>query len=185
MPAKSKSKSRARAKARPKAKAKARVNPIPEGFHSLTPYLIVKDAPRAIEFYKQAFGAGVRNVHYSPDGRIMNAELKIGNSVFMMNDEYPEAGALSPLSRGGTSVTVHIYCPDVDAAFNKAVAAGAKVKMPLMDMFWGDRYGALDDPFGHSWSIATRKANLSAKEIEEGGKAAFARMAEKKQAAGA
>jgi PhnB protein len=182
MPAKSKSKSRARAKARPKARA--RVKPIPEGFHSLTPYLIVKDAPRAIEFYKQAFGAGVRSVHYAPDGKIMNAELKIGNSIFMMNEEFSEMGALSPLSRGGTSVNIHIYCPDVDTAFNKAVAAGAKVKMPLMDMFWGDRYGSLEDPFGHAWSIATRKANLSAKEIEEGGKAAFARMAEKKQAAG-
>ena len=189
MPAKSKSKSRARAKAKPKARAKARararVKPIPEGFHSLTPYLVVKDAPRAIEFYKQAFGAAVRSVHYAPDGKVMNAELKIGNSVFMMNEEFPEMGALSPLSRGGTSVNIHIYCPDVDTAFNKAVAAGAKVKMPLMDMFWGDRYGSLEDPFGHAWSVGTRKEDLTPKEIEKRGKAAFARMNEKKQAAGA
>ncbi len=185
MPAKSKGKSRTRAKARPKAKATAKVKPIPEGFHSLTPYLVVRDAPRAIEFYKQAFGAGVRGVHYGPDGKIMNAELLVGNSIFMMNEEYPEMGALSPLSRGGASVTMHIFCPDADSVFNQAVSAGAKVKMPVMDMFWGDRYGALEDPFGHSWSVGTRKENLSRKEIEERGKAAFERMAQNQKAAGA
>jgi PhnB protein len=174
MAGRAKAKKRSNPKSKPRAKA--RVSPIPEGFHSLTPYLCVRDAARAIEFYRQAFGASVRSVHNSPDGKVMNAELKIGNSMFMLNDEFPEMGALSPLSRGGSSVTVHIYCPDVDAAFGKAVAAGAKVKMPVMDMFWGDRYGALEDPFGHGWSIGTRKENLTASEVARRGEEAFAKM---------
>lgn len=149
---------------------------VPEGFHTLTPYLVVRDAPRAIEFYKQAFGAEVGEVHYSPDGKVMNARLKIGDSIFMLNEEFPGAGALSPLGRGGTSVTLHIYCDDVDGAFNRAVAAGAKVIMPLMDAFWGDRYCDVEDPFGHNWSIATHKEDLSAEEIEKRGRAAFAQM---------
>jgi PhnB protein len=173
-----KARAKSKSKSKPRKKAKAKVNPIPAGFHSLTPYLIVRDAPSAIEFYKKAFGAVVREVHHSPDGKVMNAELKIGNSIMMMNEEYPDMGVLSPLARGGTSVTIHIYCKDVDAMFAKAVAAGAKIKMPVTDMFWGDRYAALDDPFGHSWGVGTRKENLSPKEIEKRSPAAFAKMAE-------
>ena len=154
---------------------------IPEGFHTLTPYLVVRDAPKAIEFYKKAFGAEVRGVHHAPDGKVMNADLKIGDSILMLCEEFPAMKVLSPESRGGSSVTIHIYTPDVDAAFNKAVCAGATVAMPVMDMFWGDRYGQLVDPFGHSWSVATHKQDLTPEEIEKGGRAAFERMAQKSQ----
>lgn len=159
-----------------------KTEPIPEGFHTLTPYLIVRDAPRAIEFYKQAFGAEVRNVHYTPDGKVMNADLKIGDSIFMLNEEFPAWGSGSPLALGGTSVTVHIYCEDADALFDKAVTAGAKVTMPLMDAFWGDRYGQLEDPFGHRWSVGTHKEELTQQEIEERAKAVFAEMAKRPKA---
>jgi len=151
--------------------------PIPEGFNTLTPYLIVKDAPRAVEFYKQAFGAEVRGIHYAPDGRIMNADLKIGDSILLLAEEFAEMGAKSPQSLGGSPVTVHIYVEDVDKLFNQAVAAGGKVVMPVMDMFWGDRYGHLTDPFGHKWSVATHKEDLTPAEIEKRGRAAFERMA--------
>lgn len=154
-----------------------KAKPIPQGFHTLTPYLIVRDAPRAIEFYKQAFGAEVRSVHYTPDGKVMNADLKIGDSIFMLNEEFPAMGSVSPLALGGTSVSLHIYCEDADALFNKTVSAGARVTMPLMDAFWGDRYGQLEDPFGHRWSVGTHKEDLTQKEIEERAKAVFAEMA--------
>jgi uncharacterized glyoxalase superfamily protein PhnB len=151
--------------------------PIPEGFHTLTPYLTVKDAPSAIEFYKQAFGAEVRGIHYAPDGRIMNADLRIGDSVLLLNEEFPDMGAKSPLSLGGSPVTVHIYVEDVDKLFKQAQAAGVKVVMPLMDMFWGDRYAQVVDPFGHTWSMSTHKEDLAPAEIEKRGRAAFERMA--------
>jgi len=155
--------------------------PIPEGFHTLTAYLTVKNAPRAIEFYKQAFRAEVRGIHYGPDGRIMNADLKIGDSILLLAEEFPEMGAKSPLALGGSSITIHIYVEDVDKLFNQAVAAGGTVVMPVMDMFWGDRYGHLTDPFGHKWSIATHKEDLTSEEIEKRGRAAFERMAAKGQ----
>ncbi len=159
-----------------------KVNPIPEGFRTLTPHLVVRDAARAIEFYKKAFGAEVRGIHYGPDGKsIMHADLKIGDSVFMLNDEFPGMKCQAPQTIGGTSVTLHIYVDNVDALFNKAVAAGGNVTMPLMDAFWGDRYGALLDPFGHQWSFATHKQDLSGAEIEKAGKAAFAEMAKRSQ----
>jgi len=158
--------------------------PVPEGFHTLTPYLTVKDAPRAIEFYKQAFGAEVRGIHYAPDGRILNADLKIGDSVLLLNEEFGEMGAKSPLSLGGSPVTVHIYVEDVDKLFDQAVKAGATTVMPVMDMFWGDRYGHVTDPFGHKWSMATHKQDLTSEEIEKGARAAFERMAAKGQGAG-
>jgi PhnB protein len=172
-------KSKTKRKLAPKRKPK--VNPVPEGFHTLTPYLVVRDATSAIEFYKKALGAGARGVHRAPDGRVINAELKVGNSLFMLCDEYPEMGSVSPLGRGGTSVTMHIFCPNVDVVFTKAVAAGAQVRMPVMDMFWGDRYGSFEDPFGHLWSVGTRKEKLSAKEVEARAAAAFAKMSEKTQ----
>ena len=106
----------------------------------------------------------------------MHAEIKIGDSIIMMNDEYPKFGVVSPLSRGGTSVTLHLYVPDCDTAYNRAVAAGATAKMPPADMFWGDRYGQLVDPFGHSWSIATKKEQLTPEQMAERAKAAFAQM---------
>jgi len=150
--------------------------PIPEGFHTLTPYLTVKDAPRAIDFYKQAFGAQVRGTHYSPDGKIMNADLKIGDSILMLAEEFPGMGAKSPLALGDSPVTIHVYVEDVDKLFNQAIAAGAKAVMPVMDQFWGDRFGMVTDPFGHRWSIGTHKEDLTPAEIEKRGRAAFEKM---------
>src|SRR5438132_10739396 len=121
-----------------------RIKAIPEGFHTLTPHLIVKDASQAIEFYKKAFGAEELSRLPGPDGSsIMHAALQIGDSRLFLADEFPQMGARGPASIGGTPVTIHVYVEDVDAAFNQAVAAGAKVRMPLDDMFWGDRYGQI------------------------------------------
>jgi PhnB protein len=143
------------------------VRAIPEGYHSITPHMTVRDAARAIEFYKQAFGAVEKGVSKAPDGKIMHAELRIGDSLFMLSDEFPEYGSMSPLSTGGSGMGLHIYVEDVDSAFDRAVKAGAKAEMPVSDMFWGDRYGKLADPFGHKWSIATHKRNMTNEEIEE------------------
>lgn len=149
------------------------VRAIPERFHSVTPDLVVKGASDAIEFYKRAFGAVENYRHNSPDGKsIVHAELKIGDSIVMLSDEFIHGemkGCRSPKSIGGSAVTLHIYTEDVDKAFNQAVAAGATVIMPLMDMFWGDRYGQLEDPFGHFWSIATHKEDLSLEQTERAG----------------
>ena len=143
------------------------VKPVPEGYHTLTPFLTVRDAARAIEFYKQAFGAEVRGgVAKGPDGKVMHAELKIGDSVIMLSDEFPEFGALSPQSSGGAGMGLHIYVDGVDAAFDRAVKAGAQVEMPVGDQFWGDRYGKLKDPFGHKWSIATHIKDMSDDEMK-------------------
>jgi len=152
------------------------VKPIPDGYHTLTPFLTVRDAARAIEFYKNAFGAVERGVSKSPDGKIMHAELKIGDSIIMLSDEFPEFGALSPQSTGGTGMGLHIYLDGVDAAFDRAVKAGAEVEMPVMDQFWGDRYGKLKDPFGHKWSIATHMKDLSMDEMKQGMDDAMAKM---------
>jgi PhnB protein len=152
------------------------VKPIPDGYHTLTPFLTVRDAVRAIEFYKQAFGAVERGVAKGPDGKVMHAELKIGDSIIMLSDEYPEFGALSPLSAGGAGMGLHIYVDGVDAAFDRAVKAGAQVEMPVADQFWGDRYGKLKDPFGHKWSIATHKADFSVEEMKRGMEEAMAKM---------
>ena len=147
------------------------VQAVPTGYHTLTPYMTVRDAARAIEFYKQAFGAVERGAMKGPDGKVMHAELIIGDSIVMLADEQPQFGALSPQSTGGAGMGLHIYVEDVDSAFDRAVQAGAKVEMPVGDMFWGNRYGKLADPFGHKWSIATHKADLSAEEMERGMKA--------------
>jgi uncharacterized glyoxalase superfamily protein PhnB len=152
------------------------VKPIPDGYHTITPYMTVRDAARAIEFYKQAFGAVAKGVMNSPDGKVMHAELLIGDSVVMLADEFPEFGSLSPQTTGGAGMGLHIYIDGVDAAFDRAVKAGATVEMPVMDMFWGDRYGKLKDPFGHKWSIATHKADLSAEEMKRGMEEAMANM---------
>src|SRR5215471_11396996 len=152
------------------------VKPVPEGYHTLTPFLTVRDAARAIEFYKQAFGATERGVAKGPDGKVMHAEIKIGDSIIMMSDEFPEFGSLSPESVGNTSMGLHIYVEDVDNAFDRAVKAGAKVEMPVMDQFWGDRYGRLKDPFGHKWSIATHKKDMSSDEMKHAMDEAMAAM---------
>ena len=144
----------------------SRVNPVPDGMHTLTPHLVVKGASKAIEFYKLAFDAEEVGRLPAPDGKsILHADLKIGDSHVLLVDEFPEMDCRGPESIGGTPVTIHMYVEDVDAAFGQAVAAGAKVRLPLADRFWGDRYGVLTDPFGHSWSLATRKEELSPQEI--------------------
>ena len=150
--------------------------PIPDGYHTLTPYMTVRDAARAIGFYKQAFGAKERGVMKAPDGKVMHAELLIGDSIVMLADEFPEFGSLSPETTGGAGMGLHIYIEDVDTAFDRAVKAGATVEMPVADMFWGDRYGKLKDPFGHKWSIGTHKADLSPEEMKRGMEEAMAKM---------
>ncbi|MCC8396247.1 VOC family protein [Paraburkholderia sp. MMS20-SJTR3] len=143
------------------------VKPIPDGMHSLTPYLICKNAADAIAFYIKAFNAVEQIRLPGPDGKVMHATLKIGDSMLMLTDEWPEHQAFGPLTLKGTPVTIHLYVPDVDASFKQAVDAGATPSMPVTDMFWGDRYGQVKDPFGHSWSIATHKRDLSAEEIQQ------------------
>ena len=144
-----------------------KVKAVPPGFHTLTPHLTVRDADKALQFYKNAFGAEIGGVARMPDGKVMHAALRIGDSMLMLNEEMPEYGGLSPLSLNGTGVTIHIYTDNVDEAFNRAVSAGAQVKMPLMDQFWGDRYGMLTDPFGHRWSIASRIEDLSPRALKD------------------
>jgi len=150
------------------------VKPIPDGFHTITPHIVVKGAAKAIDFYKAAFGAEELGRHAMPDGTIMHAQLKIGDTMLMLNDEFPAMGAKGPQSIGGTPVTLHLYVQDADKAWERAVKAGATVKMPLADMFWGDRYGLVNDPFGHAWSIATHKADLTPAQIMEASKTAMA-----------
>jgi PhnB protein len=152
------------------------VKPVPDGYHTLTPFLTVRDAARAIEFYKQAFGAVERGVMKGPDGKIMHAELKIGDSIIILSDEFPEFGSVSPQTVGGSGMGLHIYLDGVDAAFDRAVKAGAQVEMPVMDQFWGDRYGKLKDPFGHKWSIATHTKDLSMDDVKHGMDDAMAKM---------
>jgi PhnB protein len=157
-----------------KEKSTNRIKAVPDGYHTLTPHLVVKGASQAIEFYKKAFGAEEIGRAPGPDGKsLMHAELKIGDSRLFLVDEFPEMDCRGPQTIGGTPVTIHMYVEDVDAAFNKAVAAGAQVRMPLADMFWGDRYGVLADPFGHAWSLATHKEDLTPEEIATRAKAAF------------
>ncbi|SPE55512.1 conserved hypothetical protein [Verrucomicrobia bacterium] len=153
------------------------VKAIPDGYTTLTPHLIVKDAAKAIEFYKKAFGAKEHSKHLAPDGKaVIHAALKIGNSMLMMADEFPPM-CLSPKARGGTSTVLHLYVENADAFFERAVQAGCVVKMPISDQFWGDRYGQVEDPFGHQWSIATHKQDLTEQQLAAGAKAAFAKMA--------
>jgi PhnB protein len=152
------------------------VKPIPEGYHTLTPFLTVRNAERAIAFYKQAFGAQERGVAKGPDGKVMHAEVKIGDSVIMLSDEFPEFGSLSPQSVGGSPMGLHIYIENVDAAFDRAVKAGAQVEMPVADQFWGDRYGKLKDPFGHKWSIATHVKDMSEDEMKRSMDDAMSKM---------
>ena len=144
-----------------------KTNYIPVGYHTATPYLIVKDAARAIEFYKLAFGATEEVRMDEPGGKVGHAEIKIGDSVIMLADEHPEMGARSPQAIGGTPVSLLLYVPDCDAVVAKAVSLGAKVLKPMQDQFYGDRSGTLADPFGHQWTIATHKEDVSPEEMQK------------------
>jgi PhnB protein len=146
----------------------AQVSPIPPGMTAVTPHLVCRGAAAAIDFYKQAFGAIELARLPGPDGRLMHGMINIGGAAIMLVDEYlehPEQCALSPLALKGSPVTIHLYVPDVDATLAQAVAAGARLTMPAADMFWGDRYGRLEDPFGHQWSVATHIRDVSPEEI--------------------
>jgi PhnB protein len=156
------------------------VKPIPAGYHTVTPYLVVKDAARAIEFYKRAFDAVEVMRMDGPEGKIGHAELKVGDSMLMLSDETPGRPNRSPQSLGGSPVGIFLYVNDVDSAFQKAITAGAKVEMPLENMFWGDRYGKLTDPFGHSWSMATHVEDVAPAEMQKRMQAAMAKMSEQK-----
>ncbi len=145
----------------------SRTKPIPEGYHTATPYLIVKDGARAIEFYKKAFGATELMRMADPSGKIGHAEIKIGDSPIMLADEVTEMGYRSPESLGGSPVSILLYVEDVDAVFSQAVAAGAKVQRPVKDQFYGDRIGGVTDPFGHAWYIATHKEDVSPEEMRK------------------
>ena len=162
----------------------AKVNPIPSGYHTATPYLTLNDCARAIDFYKHAFGAQEVVRMEAMPGKIGHAELKIGDSMIMMADEMPGMGARSPQSLGGTTAAIFLYVTDVDASYKRAVDAGAKADIPPADMFWGDRYGKLTDPFGHSWSMATHKEDVSPAEMKKRMTEQSAKMAQQTHKAG-
>jgi len=144
------------------------VKRVPEGMHRVSPHLTVRDCPAMMEFYKKAFGAVEKRRSPGPDGKtIMHAEMKIGDSIIFLNDEFPEMGAFSPLSTKGTAVTLHLMVEDADQQFQQAVSAGAEIVMPLADQFWGDRYGIVKDPSGHHWSIAHHAEDLTPQQIKE------------------
>lgn len=154
------------------------VKAIAEGFHSVTPMIVFKDVRKAIEFYKRALGAAERSVMPGPDGKgVMHAEILIGNSIIMMSEENPQNPCKSAETAGGSPVSFYIYTEAVDEAFKKAVDAGAEVKMPVQDMFWGDRAGTVQDKFGYSWMLATHTGDLTDQQLEEGAKAFYAQMA--------
>ena len=141
--------------------------PIPEGFHSVTPYLCVNDAAGALEFYKKAFGATELMRMPDPSGRIGHAEIKIGDSIIMLADEFPEMGFRSPRTLGGSPFAIYLYVEDVDAVFGQAVAAGGKLVKEVKDQFYGDRSGGLEDPFGHVWYVSTHKEDVSPEEVRK------------------
>jgi PhnB protein len=152
------------------------VNPIPDGTRTVTPHLVIKGASKAIDFYAKAFGAREHYRMDGPGGSIGHAELQIGDSLVYLADEWPQGASRSPQSLKGSSVVIHLYVPDVDSSFQRAVGAGATVVQPLMDMFWGDRFGQVRDPFGHLWSLATHKEDLSPEEMARRGREAMAAM---------
>lgn len=146
---------------------KTQVKPIPEGMHTVTPHLICAGAADAIEFYKKAFNAVEMGRLAGPQGKLLHGAIRIGDSTVMLVDEFPEWGALGPMSLKGSPVTTHLYVQDVDAFVARATAAGARITIPLQDMFWGDRYCKLEDPFGHQWSVATHVRDVSPNEMRE------------------
>jgi len=151
-------------------------NPIPEGYHTLQIYLAVEDASKAIDFYKEAFGAEETIRMPGPDGKVAHAELQIGDSKLMLSDPFPQSNVRPPSERGGPTASIFMYVDDVDATFEQAQRAGATVVSELEDMFWGDRFGTVADPFGQVWGMATHKEDLSEEEIAERSKAAMAEM---------
>ena len=144
-----------------------KVKPIPQGMHSVTPHLVCAGAAKAIEFYKKAFGAEEGGRLPGPDGRLMHAAIRIGDSTVMLVDEMPEWGSLGPKALKGTPVTIHLYVEDADAFVARAAQAGAKVTMPVAEQFWGDRYGKVEDPFGHHWSVATHVRDVTPEEMKK------------------
>jgi PhnB protein len=150
------------------------VQPIPEGYRAVTPYLAVEDAAKAIEYYKTAFGATERGRMNTPDGKIGHAEIQIGDSLIMLSDPLPDSAAIPPKELGGTTSSVFLYVEDVDAVVKRAVDAGAIVKTEVEDQFWGDRFGTVEDPFGHIWSVATHIEDVPPEEMAERAKAALA-----------
>lgn len=150
-----------------------KVKPVPEGYRTLTPSIVVRDGARAIDFYKRAFGA-VELGRFEMQGKIGHAEIRIGDSIIMLADEFPSMGSKSPQTLGGTPVNLFLYVEDADASFKRAVDEGATVDVPLTDMFWGDRFGKVTDPFGHSWAIATRIEEVSRDEMNRRAAAAMA-----------
>jgi len=145
----------------------AQVKPIPDGMHSVTPHLICAGAADAIEFYKKAFGAIELTRLPAQSGKLLHASIRIGDSTIMLSDEFPAMGGLGPKSLKGSPVTIHLCVEDADALAARAVAAGAKVTMPVADMFWGDRYGQLEDPFGHRWSVGTHVRDVKPEEVQQ------------------
>ena len=158
-------------------RAPAKASPVPKGYHTATPYLIVRGAAAAIDFYKRAFGAKEKVRMSRPDGGVMHAEIQVGDSMIMLTDENPAWGSMAPPSLAGSPTHVMLYVRDVDAFVARAVAAGAKVAMALENMFWGDRYGKITDPFGHHWSVATHVEDMSPKEMKRRADAWAAAMA--------
>jgi PhnB protein len=154
----------------------AKIQAIPKGYHTVTPSLTVAGAARAIDFYKKAFGAEEIMRFPGPDGKLMHAEIRIGDSVVMLGDEMPDHGAKGPKSIGGTSVGFFIYGENVDAAWKRAVDAGGKEVMPLADQFWGDRAGCIEDPFGHRWWLGQHVKDLTPDEIRKNAEAFFSQM---------
>lgn len=144
----------------------ANVKPVPHGYHSITPYLFIKGAANAIDYYKNVFGAHERMRMPGPNGQVMHAELQIGDSTIMLADENPQIGAISPQTLGGASGSLHVYVENVDAVTQKAVDSGAKLVRPVRDQFYGDRSGTLVDPFGHIWSVATHIEDVSPEELQ-------------------
>jgi PhnB protein len=153
------------------------VKAVPEGTHTITPHLVVNGAGEALEFYKKAFGAQIGGVHKTPDGKVMHAEFKIGDSRLFLADEFPGMGSPSPKTLGGSTVVLNLYMDNIDTMFNQAVAAGATVTMPLANQFWGDRYGQLKDPFGHTWALGQHVEDVSPEEMERRAREVFAQMA--------
>ena len=166
-------------KAAKKMKVVSGIAPIPKGFHTVTTCLMFRGADRAIDFYKEAFGAEVLDRLTAPDGKsVVHAQVRIGNSFLFLGDEIPGMGSGAPEKYGGSPVSLHLYVEDVDSAFERAVSAGAKIVMPVADMFWGDRYGKVADPFGYEWGLATRKEDLTPEEIRRGAEEFFRKQAE-------
>lgn len=160
----------------------ASVKPIPEGFHTLTPHITVRDAKAAIDFYQKALNAQVLHVSHTPSGKVLHASLQIGDSILMLNDEFPEwGGALAPRGEA-PGFAIHVYVEDVNKLFPQAVAAGAVIKMPLMDQFWGDRYGHIVDPFGFKWALATHVRDVTPEEMERAQEEMAQHMQQKKTA---